>query len=113
MRSTPTLLWISLLNAWVALITLGLVCITPLGNTAERNAVSGLPADVVKFTERRDLCDHFRGEDPYDEERRKFLKENVKKYCTGTDKELASLKTKYNNNEAVLKALAEYEVKIE
>jgi hypothetical protein len=96
-----------------ALIFLGLVCIAPLGNAAERNAAAGLPADVVKFKDRRDLCDHFRGEDPYDKERRKFLEENLKKYCTGTDRELASLKMKYKNNEAVLKALADYEVKIE
>jgi len=98
---------------WVALIVLGLVCIAPLGNTAERSAASGLPTDVLKFKERRDLCDHCRGEEPYDKERRKFLEENLKKYCTGTDRELPSLKTKYKNNEAVLKALADYEVKIE
>jgi hypothetical protein len=98
---------------WVSLIFLGLVCIAPFGNAAERKAASKLPADVLKFKEHRDLCDHFRGEDPYDKERRKFLEENLKQYCTGTDRELASLKTKYKNNEAVLKALADYEVKIE
>jgi hypothetical protein len=64
----------------VALIFLGLVCMPPLGNTAGRNAASGLPADVLKFEERRNLCDHFRGEEPYDKERRKFLEENLRKY---------------------------------
>ncbi|MGE5305257.1 MAG: hypothetical protein ACM3TN_18255 [Alphaproteobacteria bacterium] len=71
-----------------AIIFLGLVCIAPLGNAAERHAAAGLPADVLKFKERRDLCDHFRGEDPYDKERRKFLEENLKKYCAGTDRDL-------------------------
>ena len=36
-----------------------------------------LPADVATFVERRDLCDHFRGEEPYDEQRRKFLNKNI------------------------------------
>jgi hypothetical protein len=97
----------------LALILITLVSVVQLGHVADRNAVSGLPADVVKFKERRDLCDHFRGEEPYDRERRTFLEENLKRYCTGTDKELASLKTKYKGNETVLKALGEYEVKIE
>ena len=61
---------------------------------------------------RRDLCDYFRGEDSYDEERRKFFEENLKKYCTGTDKELASLKAKYKNNKT-LKVLEKYEERIE
>ncbi len=76
-------------------------------------SVVGLPADVAKFKERRDLCDHFRGEDPYDEERRKFLEDNLRRYCTGTDRELASLRAKYNDNEAVLTVLSGYEVNIE
>ena len=89
------------------------LCIVPLGHTVERSAASELPTDIVEFKERRDLCDHFRGEDAYDEERGKFLAEGTKKACTGTDKELALLKKKYSNNEAVLRALADYEEKIE
>ncbi len=76
-------------------------------------SASGLPVDVAKFKERRDLCDHFRGEEPYDAERRKFLEENLNKYCIGTDRELVSLRTKYSGNEAILRVLAGYEEKIE
>lgn len=97
----------------LALILLGFLCIVPLGHAVETDAATVLPADVVEFKERRDLCDHFRGEDAYDEKRGKFLAEGMKKACTGTDKEMALLKKKYSNNEAVLKALADYEVKIE
>jgi len=97
----------------LALTLITLVSVAQLGHAADRNAASGLPADVVKFKERRDLCDHFRGEEPYDKERKTFLEKNLKRYCTGTDKELASLKTKYKDNEAVLKALGDYEAKIE
>ena len=94
------------------LIVLCLMSVVPSGYAADKKTSSGLPPDVANFMERRDLCDHFRGEDPYNEERRKFLEENLKKYCTGTDKELASLKAKHNNA-AVLKALANYEERIE
>lgn len=98
---------------FLVLILLGLVGAVPYGYAADMTAVSGLPSDVVEFKKRRDLCDHFRGEDPYNQDRRRFLEENLKKYCTGTDQELASLKMKYKNDDAVLKALSGYEVKIE
>ncbi len=76
-------------------------------------ATSSLPADVMRFKERRDLCDHFRGEEPYSAERKRFLEENLNKYCTGTDEELASLKAKYQSSQPVLNLLAGYETKIE
>jgi hypothetical protein len=97
----------------LTLILLGLLCVAPPGHAVDKSGTSVLPRDVVEFKERRDLCDHFRGEDAYNEERGKFLAEGMKKSCTGTDKELASLKSKYSNNEAVIKALADYEEKIE
>jgi hypothetical protein len=89
------------------------VCVVPWGHAAQKEYVPKLAADVEKFKERRDLCNHFRGEDPYDEERGKFLAENLKKYCTGTDKELASLKAKYKNKKTVMKVLETYEEQIE
>ena len=95
-------------------ILLGLfMCDVPVRHAAEKEYIPKLSGDVEKFKERRDLCDHFRGEDPYDEERRKFLEENLKKYCAGTDKELAYLKAKYKNNKSVMKVLDKYEEKIE
>ena len=89
------------------------MCAVPVGHAAEKDYIEKLTGDVEKFKERRDLCDHFRGEDPYDEERRRFLEENLKRYCAGTDKELASLKAKYMNNKTVMKVLEKYEEKIE
>ena len=81
----------------------------PLGHAAEKEYVPKLTGDVEKFKERRGLCDHFRGEDSYDEERRKFFEENLKQYCTGTDKELEA---KYKNDKT-LKVLEKYEERIE
>jgi len=79
------------------------------------DAVAGteLPPDVAAFAERRGLCDHYRGEDPYDEERAAFLRENMERYCTGTDAELARLKKKYSGNKPVMDILNGYEEDIE
>ena len=76
-------------------------------------AQSALPADVARFVEQRDGCDHFRGEDPYDAERAKFLKERTRELCAGTDRRLKVLKEKYKTNPQVLSKLNEYEPQIE
>lgn len=86
---------------------------TSFGHAADQKGATKFPTDVIKFKERRDACDHFRGEEAYDRERGKFLAANMKEYCTGTDKELALLKVKYQNNVAVLKVLLDYETEIE
>ncbi|MBB3593637.1 hypothetical protein FHX08_004040 [Rhizobium sp. BK529] len=72
-----------------------------------------LPEDVRAFMERRDGCDHFRGEDSPYAERRAQIDEELKRLCTGTDAELARLKRFYTGNETVQRLLAEYEVNIE
>jgi hypothetical protein len=72
-----------------------------------------LPPDVARFIERRDGCDHFRGEEPYDEERRKFLNRRMLELCVGTDGQLSKLKKKYRANRAVMTKLNEYELQIE
>jgi hypothetical protein len=72
-----------------------------------------LPADVARFVERRDLCDHFRGEEPYDAERREFLEKRMREYCTGTDAQLAALRRKYKGKSEVVTKLSEYEAKVE
>lgn len=76
-------------------------------------AQARLPPDVARYVEKRDGCDHFRGEDPYDEERRRFLLKRTTELCVGTDKRLAALKKKYRNDAAVMKKLDEYEPEIE
>ena len=62
--------------------------------------------------ERRDAGDHFRGGDPYDEERRKFLRQKMTEFCVGTDKELSRLKSKYRRNTGVVSKLSEYEAQL-
>ena len=77
------------------------------------NGQSQWPPDVASFIERRDGCDHFRGEYPYDEERRKFLRQNILELCVGTDRQLALLKKRHRDNKAVIAKLDEYESRIE
>ena len=79
----------------------------------EAYAQSKWPADVERFIERRDVCDHFRGEDPYDEERRKFLQQKLTEFCVGTDRELSRLKTKYRNDKRITAKLNVYEPQVE
>jgi hypothetical protein len=87
-------------------ILLGLASLAALGDQT-------LPPDVARFVQRRDLCDHFRGEEPYDAERREFLNKSMREFCIGTDAELATLKRKYKDKSDVMAKLAEYEAAIE
>ncbi|MBW9052863.1 hypothetical protein [Rhizobium mesosinicum] len=75
--------------------------------------VSKLPEDVRAFMERRDGCDHYRGEDSPDAERRAQIDMELQRLCIGTDAELARLKRAYAGNKAVQHSLDGYEVGIE
>ena len=73
-----------------------------------------IPGDVRLFIVRRQGCDHFRGEPRGDyAERDKFLDAQITKTCTGTDKDLAALKAKYGDNDAVTALLSEFDEDIE
>lgn len=72
-----------------------------------------LPRDVARFVRDRDLCEHFRNEEPYDAERRVFLQRRVDEFCKGMDRRLAALKRKYKADSAVQSKLQTYEVEIE
>lgn len=69
--------------------------------------------EVRPFIIKRQGCDHFRGEPPYDAERQKFLTEQIQSLCTGTDAELKRLRVKYANHPETIAALSEFEDCIE
>lgn len=71
------------------------------------------PAEVTKFMVSRDGCDHFRGEEAYDAERRAFIAESVTELCQGSDATLAMLRRRYAADPSVLAALRGYEDRIE
>lgn len=71
------------------------------------------PGDLRKFLERREQCDHWRGEAGYDEVRQRDIDRGVCRTCTGMDAELARLKKKYKANPAAMDLLDELEDRIE
>ncbi len=76
-------------------------------------STGALPPDALAFKIQRDSCDHFRGEDAYNAERREFLARALARSCTGTDQALALLRQRYTANSAVMTALKDYEDRIE
>lgn len=97
----------------ISKILMAFVLLIPMPATASESPASDFPKDVAVFIEKRDLCDHFRGEDPYDAARRKFLEKKLAEFCSGTDRVLSELKQKYRNDPVVLKRLSGYEEDIE
>lgn len=90
------------------------LCLLLLTSTClHAGAQAQLPADVARFIEKRDGCDHFRGEEPYDAERRAFLLKNMNKLCKDTDRQLARLKKKYTQQPAIMEKLNDYDEQIE
>ena len=83
------------------------------GTVKPNPAIAVIPADVRNFTQRRDLCDHLRGEDSYDPQRAEELEEGMVKNCSGTDKELRDLRKKYAKNPEIKAKLAKYQSEIE
>lgn len=69
----------------------------------------GMPAAVQAFIVRYEGCQHFAGEEPYDEERRRFLAKNIDALCPGIDALAARLRARYRDDPAVSARLARYE----
>ena len=86
-----------------------------LAMTNSACAQAKAPADVAAFIERRDECDHLRGElpDPEEQERLAAVISEINRDCEGTDAALQHLKKKYANSAAVLNELDRYETDIE
>lgn len=76
-------------------------------------SVEPFPREVTQFMVSRDSCDHFRGEEPYDAERRAYIADNVAILCHGSDATLAMLRRRYVANPSVTAALNGYEDRIE
>lgn len=91
--------------------------LTSPASAASQNTLSAtaqdLPAEVMAFRAKRDLCDHFRGEEPYDAKRAAFLKAEMVRTCSGTDQALADLRRRYASDPKVIAALKDYESRIE
>ena len=94
-------------------ITCGAAIIGVLGCASIVEPLSRVPDDVAQFVSRRQTCDHLRGEEPYSPERRAELEAATEENCRGTDRELAALRSRYQDNATILRVLDEYEKDIE
>lgn len=81
--------------------------------SASTHAAGPLPEDVARYIERREACDHWRGEEAYDAEREAEILRGICQSCPGSDAGLARLKKKHGADKAVQKRLAEFEPNIE
>nr|WP_219629821.1 hypothetical protein [Stenotrophomonas maltophilia] len=64
-----------------------------------------MPADVQLFLARENTCQHFAGEEPYDDERRRELEEASAQYCEGREKIFTDLVARHRGDCAVRAAL--------
>ena len=71
------------------------------------------PREVRVFADRYDACQHFRGEEPYDEERRRFLEKSIDENCTGNDRQLRKLRSAYGGDVEMTRVLNEFDMNTE
>lgn len=82
---------------------------TPWTDNFNQQRNSSVVQSARSFIIKRQGCDHFRGEPPFDEQRKQFLIAQIKELCTGTDAKLQRLRAKYANQPETMKALSEFE----
>jgi hypothetical protein len=83
------------------------VCQAGAGTPLARGARQGAKlSDVDRFIVRRDACEHFSGEDPYDGRRAAFLARKIRETCTGLDAQGTALRRKYRGDPSVLTRLS-------
>jgi len=90
------------------------LCLT-LFTLSLRAFAESLPRDVQRFVDRREGCDHMRGEfpDPGEKQRMNEVTREINKLCAGTSKELVQLKRKYSTNSTIMQILNQFETGVE
>lgn len=66
-----------------------------------------LPAEVATFIDDHQNCEHFSGEEPYDEERRAFLNEQLQD-CDQLESRRAELQQRYASDPGLLRLLEQH-----
>ena len=92
-----------------------LLCLSLSAPLLPSKADEPLPRDVQRFVDRREGCDHMRGEmpDPSEKQRTQEVNREIQKLCKGTDNELARLKKKYAKSPSLTRRLDAFEPDIE
>ncbi len=70
------------------------------------------PPDVESYLERRRACEHFIGEEPYDEERRRFLHLRILQTCSGINEQGEATRELHRDRPEVLKLLEPHSERI-
>lgn len=96
-----------MIKAFLVVLAVGLI---PMSSRA---ADVEPPKEVSSFLEKRESCDHWRGEEGYDKQRRAEIDWSICQSCPGTDSKLVVLKEKYRADKAIMEKLAKLEPKIE
>ncbi|WDI95451.1 hypothetical protein [Xanthomonas campestris] len=68
----------------------------------------GMPDDVRKLVDDYDTCEHFAGEEPYDDARRREIEAAVEQYCAPAPARLAALMQRYRNDAGISEWLRNY-----
>lgn len=71
-------------------------------------AAQPLPEDLAAFIQDYESCVHFSGEEPYDEEWRAFLSEQVEQYCNDLEAQRATLSQRYSAQPGLLQQLHDH-----
>ncbi|MBB1520313.1 hypothetical protein [Aquipseudomonas guryensis] len=67
-----------------------------------------LPEDLAAFIQDYENCEHFSGEEPYDEERRAFLNEQIEQSCTDLETQRRALSQRYAGQAELLQHLHDH-----
>lgn len=76
-----------------------------IGDVDDIRIYCAMPADVRAFLERENTCQHFAGEEAYDQERRVELEAADKRYCQGRERIFADLYERHHADCALREAL--------
>jgi hypothetical protein len=92
-----------------------IICFALLVQSSSGFSQESVPRDVHRFVDRREGCDHMRGEipEPGEKQRMQEMSREIRKLCTGTDRELVHLKRKYAASSTIMQILNQFEPDIE
>ena len=68
-----------------------------------------MPSDVEEFIVQWEACQHWLGEPPWDEQRRRQIEQAVRDTCPGVDEHGRRIRARYADNSRIIAALREYE----
>ena len=84
--------------------------LTAQGEEALRARVAAQPEAVRRYVERRAMCNHWGGEEPYDADRRREIARAVRVLrCTRIDRDEALLRRRYAARRATIAVIDEAE----